>query len=184
MPTAIQLIPLQCFKCSTPIPAGLEEVAWVCPTCGQGLLVSAERGTAPLDVHFSAGLTHDRPGRPFWVARGLVTVSARQTYGSGDSSRESAAFWSGGRSFFIPAYACTLDELLELGGTMLRQAPALQPDPSNSPVAFQPVVTHPEDARPYAEFIVMAVEAARSDKLRELKFDLTLTTPELWVLPG
>jgi hypothetical protein len=183
MPAAIQLIPLQCFKCSTPIPADPVEVAWVCPTCGQGLLVSEAAGTTPLEIHIAAGLPSGARGHPFWVAHGEVTITQRQVYGSGDKTRESAAFWAGGRTFFIPAYATSLDDLVDLGGRLLLQPPALQPAPSPSGAAFLPVITKPADARPYAEFIVMGVEAARSDKLRELQFNLVLADPELWVLP-
>jgi hypothetical protein len=37
--------------------------------------------------------------------------------------------------------------------------------------------------RAAAEFIVMAVEAERKDDLKEIRFDLEIDTPILWILP-
>jgi hypothetical protein len=34
-----------------------------------------------------------------------------------------------------------------------------------------------------AEFIIMAVEAERKDDLKEIRFDLEIDTPILWILP-
>jgi hypothetical protein len=42
---------------------------------------------------------------------------------------------------------------------------------------------HLEDVSAAAEFIVMAIEAGRKDKLKELDFSLKLSTPVLWILP-
>jgi hypothetical protein len=41
----------------------------------------------------------------------------------------------------------------------------------------------PDDVRALAEFIVLAVEAARKDKLSHLQFDLQLGAAELWIIP-
>jgi hypothetical protein len=179
MPPAVTLVPLLCFKCQTAIPASPDEVAWVCSNCGQGLLLDVERGTSPLEIRFSANIQPGQLGRPFWVAQGQVQAQ-RSIFGRGDQSSQSEAFWRGGRTFFVPAFACSLDQAIELGTSMLLQPPALQP---GSPAAFVPVTNRPEDVRPYAEFIVMGLEASRKDRLKELQFSLQLSEAELWVLP-
>jgi hypothetical protein len=45
-------------------------------------------------------------------------------------------------------------------------------------------VLSPDNIRPVAEFIVMSAEAERKDALRELKFDIRLDPPQLWILPS
>lgn len=179
MPGTVQLLPLVCFKCQTAIPAGVDEVAWVCPTCGQGLLLSAEQGTCPLDVHFAAGIQPGTPGRPFWVGRGLVETR-RRTFGGSDQSGQAEVFWHGGRNFYVPAFTCPLEQLIEIGTQLVIKQPALQ---QGAPAAFVPVTTRPEDVRPYAEFIVMAIEAGRPDRLKDLQFTIQLDEPVLWVVP-
>jgi hypothetical protein len=48
---------------------------------------------------------------------------------------------------------------------------------------IQPVVLSPRNVQPVAEFIVMSIEADRSDAMREMAFDVRLDKPQLWVLP-
>ena len=75
------LLPLQCLKCQSPLPAEVDEVAWVCATCGQTMLLdeSQPTGLSPLEIHYEAGVRSGELGRPFWVAQGVVIVN-RQTY--------------------------------------------------------------------------------------------------------
>ncbi|NMB87191.1 MAG: hypothetical protein GYA17_02455 [Chloroflexi bacterium] len=178
MTTPVRLIPMLCIRCQNPLPAQPGETAWVCSNCGQGQLLSDEQGLEALEVHFAAGLPAGKPGRPFWVAEGTVRLQ-RETY-RGDQSGAMQAFWGAPRRFFVPAYELPLPELVETGLRLLQQPPALQ---AGSPAAFLPVSVPPTDVRPLAEFILLAVEAARKDDLRELRFDLSLSAAELWVLP-
>ncbi len=174
-----ELVPLVCSKCNSPVPAEPDEVAWVCSQCGQGLLLDETRGLSPMEVNFVQGLSPNQPGRPFWVVNGTVTGLTRSTY-KGNELPAAQAFWSQTRRFFIPAYDCRLEELLQLGTQMLAQPPALQSGPQ---ARFAPVTLHTEDLPAAAEFVVMAIEASRKDQLRDCKFQLNLSQPVLWVLP-
>lgn len=177
MSVQVQLLPMYCVRCRAPLPAKPDETAWVCLQCGQGNLLSDETGLAPVEIHYAVAEPGAR-GRPFWVVEGAIQIS-RKTF-NGDQSREMAAFWSSPRRFFIPAFALPANELTQLGAKMLTRPPELAP---GSPFSFEPVTILPNDLQPLAEFIVLEVEAARSDKLRQLDFTLTLGEPELWALP-
>jgi hypothetical protein len=180
----VQLIALVCVKCQTPVPALPGEVAWVCRQCGQGLLLDTDRGLAPLDVFYTSGIAPNTLGKPFWVADGRVAFARRQTY-SGNEDRDAHQFWSQPRRFFVPAFSAPLETLLGLGSKMLEKPPSLQTSPATpSPATpFEPVTLALEDVKPLAEFIVMALEAGRKDKLREIQFSLDLSAPGLWILP-
>lgn len=182
----IRLVPLLCFKCRAPIPAQPDEVAWVCEQCGQGLLLDpspapglSECATQALDMFFSKAVPAGAKGRPFWVSRGLVTFSERQTY-KGDEGRAAKDFWAAPRLFFIPAWETSLDEILSMGVAMLRTSQKME---TGSRVSFLPVVTLPGDMGSLAEFLVMSVEAERKDYLKTVKFAIKLENPQLWVLP-
>lgn len=174
----VELIPLLCVKCQTPVNAQVDEVAWVCPMCGQGLLLGDDGNLRPLEIFFSAALPQGVQGKPFWVAQGSASLQ-RQTY-SGNRSKEMQDFWGSPRTFFIPAYELPLQEVVAAGTQLLRQPPALQP---GSPAPFAPVVVPPGDVRPLAEFILLGIEAERKDALRTLTFDLSLSEAQLWILP-
>jgi hypothetical protein len=118
-------------------------------------------------------------GKPFWVADGTVQLQ-RQIYGYGDKGKEAQQLWSQPRRFYVPAFDCSLETLLSLGPRMLLQPPALQPGPV---APFDPVTLHPKDVQPLADFIVLAIEAGRSDMLKEVRLNVRLSEPALWVLP-
>lgn len=174
------LLPLQCIKCQTPILAEPDEVAWLCPNCGQAVQLDENQpsGLAALELRFASGIQPGQKGRPFWVAQGVVVVQ-RETY-SGDESRQALEFWQKPRSFFVPAYACTLDELISLGMQYLKQPVSMMPA---SAASFLPVKLAQEDVRPMAEFIIMGIEAERRDKLKTVNIQLNLALPSLWILP-
>lgn len=178
MDQPVELIPLLCVKCNTPVPAETDQVAWVCTQCGQGLSLDEEKGLAPLEVFYSADITPGAAGKPFWVADGRVTLQ-RQTF-QGDQAKEALNFWNGARQFFVPAFASPLENLLNLGTGFLIQPPPLQPGP---PARFEPVLLSIEDVQAAAEFIVVAIEAGRKDQLKEIMFSLDLSSPVLWILP-
>lgn len=180
MDKPVELIPLICPRCSTPLPAEADEVAWVCRQCVAGWSLEEERGLAPLQVEYSAGIPANVPGKPYWMAEGQVSLQRISFSSASQQASESQVFWSRPRRFVIPAFTCTLEALLDLGTRLLLQPPVLG---SGSPVRFEPVTLAIEDLRPTAEFIVMAVEASRKDKLRQVEFSLQLSAPVLWVLP-
>lgn len=176
---AVRLIPLVCLKCSAPVTAGVQEVAWVCGTCGQGHLLDEEKGLLPIDIFFSQNLQPGQPGRPFWVARGQVRLDQRITY-KGDEGRAAREFWSTPRLFYAPAWECAVEALIQMGGELLRSPQAMQ---AGTPTAFLPVVTPPGDLQALAEFMVVSLEAERRDALKTIDFNLSLDPPQLWVLP-
>lgn len=178
MAQTIDLVPLVCIRCNTAIPANPDEVAWVCAQCGQGNLLDEEKGLTLVEVNYSASLLPKGKGRPFWVVDGQVTLR-RQTYG-GNEEREAQQFWGQPRRFFVPAFACPLEALLELGQSLLLRPPVLEAGP---PAPVEAIVLALDDVRAAVDFIVMAVEAGRKDKLKAVDFEVQLSTPALWVLP-
>lgn len=178
MGAPVELVPLLCLKCETPLPAEPEEVAWVCARCGQGMLLDESKGLLPLQVQYSAAVPPDATGRPFWVADGQVSLQ-RELY-SGNKSVEAQLLWSQPRRFTIPAHTCPLETLLQYGPQLLLKPPDLQPGP---PAHFQPVTLSPGDIQALAEFIVVAIEAERSDMLKQIVVSVKMSEPVLWILP-
>ncbi|MBN2549246.1 MAG: hypothetical protein JXB15_08820 [Anaerolineales bacterium] len=177
MDKPIELVPLVCLRCSTPVPAEIEEVAWACAQCGQGMMLDEDQGLLPLEINCAAGIAPNVPGKPFWVADGRVALK-RETYDR--QTGESEQFWSQPRRFLIPAFNSTLENLINLGTSLLLQPPSLQPGPA---ARFEPVTLSPNNILPIAEFIVIAIEANRKDKLKKVDFSLQLSPPVLWILP-
>ena len=51
------------------------------------------------------------------------------------------------------------------------------------PVKFETVTFSPADIPALVEFIVIAVEAERRDKVKSIQMKIELEDPELWILP-
>ena len=144
------------------------------------MALDQQRGLVPIPVYYSAGIPASADGKPYWVVDGQATLR-RETYRSNSqSAREAEQFWSQPRRFFIPAYETPLDVLLSQAVKLLVQQPTLQ---AGAAARFEPVTLALEDIQPAAEFIVMAVEAARKDMLKNVDFQVKLGSPALWILP-
>jgi hypothetical protein len=153
-------------------------MAWVCAQCGQAMQLDEEKGLQQLELRYSSAIAPGAAGKPFWVCEGRVSMR-RETY-SGKETSEAERFWSQPRRFFVPASSLSLENVLQLGVALLLQPPALASGPA---ARFEPVTLSGRDILPTAEFIVMAVEANRKDKLKKLEFNLQLSAPVMWVLP-
>jgi predicted RNA-binding Zn-ribbon protein involved in translation (DUF1610 family) len=179
MSQSVELVLLQCGQCGTPLPAEEDEVAWLCPTCGQGWQLGADQ-LRPLTVCWQGV----RPGTavarwlPFWVFHGKVNFQQREAF-SGRSGPDD--LWRDTCRFFVPAYPCDLGQIERLGGELTRrQVPLAAGEPAG---ALRACTLLPDDARRAVDFIVLTIEADRRDKLRTVLFSLDLGAPELWMLP-
>lgn len=176
----VVLVPLLCTQCKSPVAAQAGEIAWACPQCQQGLLLDETKGLLPFSINYSAQIPAGAVGMPYWVAAGSVQLS-RKVYGFGNNENDSLRFWSETKRFFVPAYACPLDKLLDIGPRLVLQPPVLQPGPA---ARFAPITTALADVQPLVDFIVMGIETSRKDKLKELYLKVNLGAPALWILPA
>jgi hypothetical protein len=69
---------------------------------------------------------------------------------------------------------------LDLGQRFLLQPPVLEPGVA---APIEPIILSPRDVWAAADFIIMAIEAGRKDKLKKIDFKVKLSSPTLWILP-
>lgn len=181
MTLPVELVPLRCLRCDTPVPAEINQVVWACDRCGQGLLLDEKEGLLTLEIHYSTGIDPDGKGKPYWITRGQVSLT-RQAHRewSDIDQRVAQSFWEDPRVFVIPAYTLPMEELLERSMKTYPKLPGYSEGP---PVPFEPVTLSPSDLPSLVEFIVLADEAGREDNLKSIDISVELDTPHLWVLP-
>ncbi len=180
MSAPIELVPLKCIRCDTPVPANPDEVAWVCQQCGQGMRLEEPEGLVPQPVRYATGIPPGQKGRPFWVTSGVVRLQREVQSSFRKHNRAATKFWSAPRPFFVPAFDCDLDTLIETGVALLRNPPRLADGPA---APFEPVTLAREDVTPLIEFIVIAIEAERKDNIKTISFEIRCDEPDLWILP-
>lgn len=177
----IELVPLRCIRCETPVPAEGDEMAWVCSQCGQGLLLIEQHGLESLDINYSKAVPPGEKGQPYWIARGSVDLM-REVHQSWKSSRDGEAdrLWGQKRQFIIPAFSTSLDELLKLSTFLFSNPPELIEGPATP---FEAVTLSPQDLNPLIEYIILAVETGRSDDIKTISVSVEVEVPSLWILP-
>jgi hypothetical protein len=170
---------MYCPKCGFPIKAQVDEIAWVCSQCLEGVLLNNENQLELTKIQFQQSRLDVREGFPFWVT--TVKVSLYRETLRGNLSDEMLQFWQNPRIVFIPAFEMALEELLKRAEALIKNPPILF---NGSVIAFKPVVLSPLDLKAYIEFLVLQIEASRQDDLKQLTFELQLDEPALWILPG
>jgi hypothetical protein len=144
------------------------------------MVLDEAHGLEALDIHYSADIPENSTGKPYWVADGQVTME-RKTYSSKGKHREAAEqFWDKSQRFFVPAFQAPLESLLEAAKAMLLNPPRLSSGPGTP---FEAITLNRDDLSAAAEFIVIAIEAERKDKIKRIDFELKLSKPVLWILP-
>lgn len=178
MEIPVELVPLNCIRCGTSIPAEIDEVAWACKQCEQGQQLG-DQGLLPLEIQYSQGIAPNQKGKPFWICEGSVTIQ-RDTYGRAKSEKDAQQFWAQPHKFIIPAFPYPLEKFASEGVHWLENPPEMQPGPV---ARFEPVTVAVEDVPVWVEFLVVALEAERKDKVKKIAFNVELDKPQLWVLP-
>jgi hypothetical protein len=182
MTSSIELIPLICVRCQTPVPAESDQVAWSCTQCGQGLLLDENVGLVAQEIYYAQNDSAELKGKPFWVAKGRVNLDREAHQEWFDQSQKQAGkFWQEEILFVIPAYILPIEELIDLSIKMLSNPPEFA---EGSAFSYIPVTLSPNDLPTLVEFIVLAIEAGRKDKVKQLEVAITLEKPTLWILPG
>ena len=181
MSLPIQLLALNCLRCATPIPAQPQEVGWVCRHCGLAQRLNVDDRLAEMKIHYQQGIPDGATGRPFWVVEAHVSFE-RQTQNKflKDKYEDARAFWQTPRRFFVPAFKTGLEEMIAAGQKMVRNPPQLS---DGAAVAFRPITIRPQDIGSLIDFIVIAIEAERSDDLKFLETEIQVGEPICWVLP-
>jgi hypothetical protein len=176
---AIEIVPLKCTRCDSPLEAGLNEVIWSCQICRQGLYLDPQQGLVPIDIHYSK--VRSKEGKyvwlPFWVAQGKVEITERQSY---SRPSEPNPIWENERRFFLPAFEASLHMSVEFARRLIMHPIPIEDGP---PQEYVEITVDKRDAQSLAEFVVLSIEAHRVDSLKSLEFNLNLGELELWIIP-
>lgn len=179
----MKLLALRCPSCTQPLTAENDDVVVLCGNCGTAVSLN-EGGLKPIDLQFAAAASQKVSAwLPFWIYEGRITLQKRESQ-SGDQSKQAAQFWQNPRRFYVPAWELAVRDAREMGSTLLTQQPTLQAAPRPPEARFTPATVAAEDGRKLIEFIVLTIEAGRSDWLKDLKFTLETGPAALWAIPA
>jgi hypothetical protein len=183
----VKLIALRCPRCARPLAVGPEDVIVACANCQTAVQIGDE-GLRIVEVaYLSAAVSPDEMAHwwPFWVFNGRVHIRRRETQGGGSSGqRDADQLWGVSRRLYAPAWNLSLHEAQAVGATLAQTQPHYQTSDCPAGATLAPATLTAADALKLLEFVILAVEARRSDWLKTLEFDLETDAGQLWALPA
>jgi hypothetical protein len=156
----IRVIPLVCPECGHPLPAGEDDVIFVCASCAASWEL-VDGSLARRELHHIDGRGDVR--LPFWVlpfhvetCEGTVETMARFRILTGSLPVGNYRTDAGPPNLFVPACPFSSPPHLVRSGRLLTlRQPAVTPIPCR-PGRIAPIVFREEDARNIGEVILLA----------------------------
>jgi len=180
----MKLLALRCPVCEHPLTPGEDDLVILCPECRSAIHIGDD-GLSRINIQYAApaagaGVTQ---WQPFWIFQGQVTILKRTTQSGGSQKEAAQKMWGQPRHFYVPAWDVSLRKAQEIGSRMIELQHSYQAIAQPADVQLTSVVLSAEDATKLLEFIILAIEARRSDWLTDFQFTLDLGQPKLWALP-
>lgn len=180
----MKLILLRCPNCVQLLTPENDDVVFMCTNCFAGVSID-ESGLGIIDVRFALppkGEPRAEQWLPFWVYKGQVQISRRDTQGRSDS-KASEEQWAGSQRLYVPAWEMSMQVAQEIGSRLITSRPSIRIIERPADAYMAPAVVTPDEALGLLEFIVLAIEARRRDWLKALEFNIEANKPELWAMP-
>lgn len=181
----MKLLALRCPTCAQSLKPQNPEVIVLRCDCGTAVSLS-DTGLSTTNLQFAAPIVEKFDAwLPLWVFNGRVNITSRQTQGRNrQAQQDSEQLWNHPRRLYVPAWDLPTETASQLGGDLVQRQPSFERTTRPDNLPFIEAVVTPEDALKLLEFVVLNVEAARKDWLKDLQFHIETTTPQLWAIPA
>lgn len=176
---------VKCKKCGSGLLVEVNDNIVYCSSCGSGFeIVKGE--LIPIEINFAAatiGSEGEMIYKPFWLLKTHISITGRKASGNflknifGGSSDNT----SGDITFYIPAFYCSIEVMKNLATQFTIRNPVASPQKYNTKlVGF---AYGKEDARKLAEFILISLEAEKSDTMKSFNYDINFESIEILGIP-
>lgn len=176
---------VKCKKCDSGLVVEVNDNIVYCSSCGSGYeIIDGE--LIPIEINFAAAALRaegEMIYKPFWLIKTNVEILERKAGGNflknlfGGSNEQT----SGEIIFYIPAFHCFLEVMKDLSTQFTMKNPVASPQKYNTKlVGF---AYGKEDAKKLAEFILISLEAEKSDVMKNFQYRLNFLSFEILGIP-
>ena len=186
----MKLLRMLCPRCNQRLAPNHMDRVLACPNCHAHMTLDNQSGLALIDVSYatpSSGRPNIKSWEPIWVFHGRVDMSGRIARKANRKSAHGAKqLWEQPRNLFVPAGNISEDQLREEGMRLIESQPDLIPLETERPPddhLFAAAILSATDAQELIDFLILGLEAKRSDILKTIKFSVDVDPPTLWAVP-
>lgn len=176
---------LTCAKCGSGLVVEVNDNITYCTSCGSGFEIN-DGDLNSIEINFAAAAIRGEGEviyKPFWYIKAHVEILERKASGNFlknlfGGSGENAA---GDIIFYIPAFYCSLESMKNIATQFTVRNPVASPQKYNTKlVGF---AYGKEDAKKLAEFILISMEAEKSDTMKSFKYKIDFNEMEILGIP-
>ena len=176
---------VKCKKCDSGLMVEVNDNIVYCSSCGSGFEI-IEGVLTPIEINFAAAAIRSEGEmiyKPFWLLKSNINIAERKASGNflknifGGSNDNT----SGVITFYIPAFYCPIESMKNLATQFTMKNPVASPQKYNTKlVGF---AYGKEDAKKLAEFILISMEAEKSDTMKSFNYDMRFESMEILGIP-
>lgn len=176
---------VKCKKCDSGLMVEVNDNIVYCSSCGSGFEI-IEGVLTPIEINFAAAAIRSEGEmiyKPFWLLKSNINIAERKASGNflknifGGSNDNT----SGNITFYIPAFYCSIESMKNLATQFTMRNPVASPQKYNTKlVGF---AYGKEDAKKLAEFILISMEAEKSDTMKSFNYDMKFESMEILGIP-
>ncbi|HMS35313.1 MAG TPA: hypothetical protein PKC91_14615 [Ignavibacteria bacterium] len=176
---------VKCKKCDSGLMVEVNDNIVYCSSCGSGFEI-IEGVLTPIEINFAAAAIRSEGEmiyKPFWLLKSNINIAERKASGNflknifGGSNDNT----SGNITFYIPAFYCSIESMKNLATQFTMRNPVSSPQKYNTKlVGF---AYGKEDAKKLAEFILISLEAEKSDTMKSFNYEMKFESMEILGIP-
>lgn len=176
---------VKCRQCGSGLVVEVNDNIVYCTSCGSGFEILNGELT-PIEINFAAAAIRGEGEvvyKPFWLLKTNISISERNASGNflknifGGSNDNT----SGEIIFYIPAFYCSLEVMKNLATQFTLKNPVASPQKYNAKLTG--FAYGKEDAKKLAEFILISMEAEKSDVMKKFDYKMDFISPEIVGIP-
>ncbi|MBK8551699.1 MAG: hypothetical protein IPL53_11800 [Ignavibacteria bacterium] len=176
---------VKCKKCASGLLVEVNDNIVYCSSCGSGFeIINGE--LIPIEINFAAAALRGEGEmiyKPFWLLKTKISIAERKAsgnflkniFGGGNDNT------SGDIIFYIPAFYCPIETMKNLATQFTIKHPVASPQKYNTKLTG--FAYGKEDAKKLAEFILISLEAEKSDTMKSFNYDMKFESMEILGIP-
>ncbi|MEO6695542.1 MAG: hypothetical protein ABIY50_09075 [Ignavibacteria bacterium] len=176
---------VKCRSCGSGLIIEVNDNIVYCSSCGSGFEI-LNGDLIPIEINFAAAAIPSEGEmiyKPFWLIKVNVNILERKAKGEflKNLFGSSGEMTSGDITFYIPAFYCPLDTMKEFATQFTLRHPVASPQKYN--VKLVGFAYGKDDAKKLSEFILISLEAEKSDTIKSFKYDMRYDSMEILGIP-